>query len=174
MALVTNGKTPSFSPSCLEPFEVDDKDWRKTLISETPGSKRRLLSIRYSCHTGVERVEASLDDPSFLHRLLYAAEQVHLLLQDKLIVLIGYRYGACIRDILRLTIGDWRACGCKLEIRVHRGQGVGMLHLRPDMASLLRTYIHGECKEYDPEHRDILQIAETDPLFLTKEGCTYG
>jgi integrase len=49
-----------------------------------------------------------------------------------------------------------------------------MLRLRPATASLLRTYIQGERKEHDPEHRDLLQLAETDPLFLTSGGCACG
>jgi integrase len=148
------------------------------MISEMPKKKHGRNSVRYSHLIGNEWERASLDDPDLFDRLLSAAKRAQLPLRDKLIVLMACRYGVCIRDILRLTIGDWRACGCRLEIRVHRqasrGQVVGMLRLRPDTASLLRGYIHGERKEYDPEHRDLLQLAETDPLFLTAGGCAYG
>src|SRR5258708_5994570 len=171
-------KTPSFSPGCLEPFAMDDKDWRKTMISEMPKKKHGRKSVRYSHLIGNEWERASLDDPDLFDRLLSAAKRAQLPLRDKLIVLMACRCGVCVRDILRLAIGDWRACGCRLEIRVHRqasrGQVVGMLRLRPDTASLLRAYIHGERKEYDPAHRDLLQLAETDPLFLTTGGCAYG
>jgi hypothetical protein len=171
-------KTPSFSPGCLEPFAIDDKDWRKTMTSVIQKKKHGRNSVRYSHLTGNEWERASLDDPDLFDRLLSAAKRAQLPLRDKLIVLMACRYGVCVRDILRLTIGDWRACGCRLEIRVHRqlsrGQVVGMLRLRPDTASLLRAYIHEERKEYDPEHRNLLQLAETDPLFLAEEGCAYG
>jgi len=157
---------------------MDDKDWRKTMISEMPKKKHGRKSVRYSHLIGNEWERASLDDPDLFDRLLSAAKRAQLPLRDKLIVLMACRCGVCVRDILRLAIGDWRACGCRLEIRVHRqasrGQVVGMLRLRPDTASLLRAYIHGERKEYDPAHRDLLQLAETDPLFLTTGGCAYG
>jgi integrase len=148
------------------------------MISEMPRKKRGSYSVRYSHLIGDKWVETSLDDPNLLDRLLNAARWAHLPLRDKLIVLIACRYGACIRDILRLTIGDRRARGCRLEIRIQwqasRGQGVGILRLRPGTQSFLRAYIHGERKEYDPEHRELSQLAETDPLFLTTEGCAYG
>ncbi len=147
------------------------------MINEMPRKKRGRRSVRYSRLVGNERVRASLDDPNLLDRLLYAAKRSHLPLRDRLIMHIAWSYGACIRDILRLTIGNWRACDCQLELRVHRqmsrGQGVRMLRLGSDTVSLLRSYIHGERKECDPEHRELSQLAETDPLFLTAEGCAY-
>ncbi len=148
------------------------------MISETPGHKRRRLFVRYSCLKGIEWVEASLDDPNLLHRLLYAAGWARLPLRDQLIVRIACESGAIIRDILRLTIGDWRASGCQLEIRIHqqvrRRQGVGMLRFHPDTASLLHDYINRERREYDPESRELVQLAETDPLFLATGGRVYG
>lgn len=170
-----------FVRGSLETFcRVRHELWRKTMISGAPirRRKRDRYSIRYSHRVGNEWVCASLDEPDLLDRLLSAAEWVQLPLRDRLIVLIACRYGVCIRDILRLTIGDWRACECRLEMQVHRqairGQNAGILHLGPDTASLLRAYIHGERKEHDPEHRELVQLAATDPLFLTAEGCAYG
>ena len=154
------------------------KLWRKTVISEMPRKTRVHCSVRYLHLVGNEWVRASLDDPNLFDRLLSAAKWAQLPLRDELIVLIACTSGVCIRDILRLTIGDWQACGCQLEIRVHRqegrGQDVGMLRLRPYTASLLRAYIHGERKDSDPEHRELSQLAETDQLFLTAKGRAYG
>ncbi len=148
------------------------------MISEMSRKNRGQRSVRNLHHLRNEWVGVSLDDPNLLDRLLSAAKRVHLPLRDELIVLIAGRYGASIRDILRLTIGDWQACEGQLEIRVRRqvsqGQGVRMLGLGPATASLLRAYIQRERKECDPEHRDVLQLSETDPLFLTTEGWTYG
>jgi hypothetical protein len=162
----------------LEPFALDDKDWRKTMISEMPKKKHGRNSVRYSHLIGNEWERASLDDPDLFDRLLSAAKRAQLPLRDKLIVLMACRYGVCVRDILRLTIGDWRASGCQLEIRIHqqvrRRQGVGMLRFHPDTASLLHDYINRERKEYDPESRELVQLAETDPLFLATGGRVYG
>ena len=148
------------------------------MISDIPKKKHGRNSVHYSHLIGNEWEPASLDDPKLLDRLLSAAKRAQLPLRDKLIVLIACKYGACIRDILGLTIGDWRACGCRLEIRIQRqasrGEGVGILRLSPGTQSLLHAYIHVERKECDPEHRELSQLAETDPLFLTAEGCAYG
>ncbi len=126
------------------------------MISEMSRKKRGHCSVRYLHHIGNKWVEASLDDPNLLDRLLSAAKRVHLPLRDELIVLIACRYGASIRDILRLTIGDLQTCGGRLKIRarrqVSRGQSVMILSLSPGMSSLLRAYIHGERKQYDSEH----------------------
>src|SRR6266571_175328 len=132
------------------------------MINEMPKKKLGRNSVRYSHLIGNEWERALLDDPDLFDRLLSAAKRAQLPLRDNLIVLMACRFGVCIRDILRLTIGDWRACGRRLEILVHRQasrrQVFGMLLLRPDTASSLRGYIHGEGEEYDPEHRDLLQI----------------
>src|SRR5260370_8991385 len=164
-------KTPSFSPGCLEPFAMDDKDWRKTMISEMPKKKHGRKSVRYSHLIGNEWERASLDDPDLFDRLLSAAKRAQLPLRDKLIVLMACRCGVWVRDILRLAIGDWRACGCRLEIRGHRqasrGQVVGMLRLPPDTASLPHPDTHAERNEYEPAHLDFLQPPATDPSLLT-------
>ena len=148
------------------------------MISKMPRKNRGQRSVRNLHHLRNECEGVSLDDPNLLDCLLSAAKRVHLPLRDELIVLIAGRYGASIRDILRLTIGDWQACAGQLEIRIRRQvsreQGVMILSLSPGRASLLRAYIQGERKECDPEHHDVLHLAETDPLFLTTEGCAYG
>ena len=148
------------------------------MTGKTPTKKRGHASLNYFHLIQNKWESASLDDPKLLDRLLSAVERAHLPLRDRLIVLIACRSGACIRDILGLTIGDWRACTCQPEPRVRLqvslGQGVRMLRLRPDTESLLRAYIRGERKEFDPEHRELSQLAETDPLFLTAEGRAYG
>jgi len=169
----------SFAYGILETFcMVLHKLWRNTMISEMPRKKRVYCSVRYLHLVGNEWVRASLDDPNLSHRLLSVAKQAQLPLRDRLIMHFASRYGICIRDILRLTIGDWRACECQLELlsprQVSRGQGVKVLCLRPDTESLLHAYIHGERKDYDPEHRELSQLAETDPLFLTAKGRAYG
>jgi integrase len=96
---------------------------------------------------------------------------------SRLIMHIACHYGVHIRDILRCTIGDWRVSECQLELRVHRqvsrGQGVRMVCLPPATQSLLRACIHGERKDCDPEHRELSQLTETDPLFLTAKGRAY-
>jgi integrase len=148
------------------------------MTGKMPTEKRGHASLNYFHLVQNKWVSASLDDPKLLDRLLSAVERAHFPLRDRLIVLIACRSGACVRDILGLTIGDWRAYECQLEIQVQRqasrGQNAGILHLGPDTASLLRAYIHGERKEYDTEHRELSQLAETDPLFLTAEGHAYG
>jgi hypothetical protein len=169
----------SFAYGILETFcMVLHKLWRNTMISEMPRKKRVYCSVRYLHLVGNEWVRASLDDPNLSHRLLSVAKQAQLPLRDRLIMHFACRYGICIRDILRLTIGDWRVCECQLELlsprQVSRGQGVKVLCLRPDTESLLHAYIHGERKDYDPEHRELSQLAETDPLFLTAKGRAYG
>jgi integrase len=147
------------------------------MISEMPREKRVHRSVRYLHLVGNEWVRTSLDDPNLSHRLLVAAKKAQLPLRDRLIVQIACRYGVRIRDILRCTIGDWRVCECQLELRVPRQvsteQGVKMLCLSSDTQSLLRAYIRGERTDYDPEHRELSQLTETDPLFLTAKGRAY-
>ena len=120
------------------------------MISKMARKNRGQRSVRNLHHIRNECEGVSLDDPNLLDRLLSAAKRVHLPLRDELIVLIAGRYGASIRDILRLTIGDWQACAGQLEIRIRRqvsrGQGVMILSLSPGRASLLRAYIQGNVK----------------------------
>jgi len=119
-----------------------------------------------------------LNDPYLYDRLLEAAEQAHLFLRDQIIVRMGCESGARIHEILCLSLGDWRKRGYGREVlsfnKSKMDQQVKLLCFSPQTRELLLRYIDGERKQHDPQRRDLALLTDTDALFLSGRGRTYG
>jgi len=119
-----------------------------------------------------------IDAPHLVHLLLDAAECAHFNLRDQVILRIACESGARISEILCITIGDWRTRGCRQEFVVskksQRGQHMRLLYLRAETAKLLLHYVNKERKQCDPQHRELQLLADTDPLFLSRQQQAYS
>jgi site-specific recombinase XerD len=119
-----------------------------------------------------------IDAPHLGQLLLAAAERAHFNLRDQVILRIACESGARISEILRITVGDWRTRGCRQEIVVskksQRGQHMKLLYLRAETAKLLLRYVNEERKQLDLQHRELQLLADTDPLFLSRQQRAYS
>jgi integrase len=141
--------------------------------------KARVSRTRRFAPSGRDGLISELvEAPHLGHWLFAAAERVHFNLRDQVILRIACETGACISEILRVTVGDWRTRGCRQEIVVsrssHRGQHMRLLYLRPETVRLLLRYVSEERKQCDLQHRELRLLADTDPLFLSRQQRAYS
>lgn len=118
-----------------------------------------------------------IDDPH-LHRLLHQGFQAAgLCLRDQLVVRIAYESGARIREILRLTIGDWRKRGTKQEAwafsKGSHGRRIKVIRWGAETTRMLLAYVNTERSANDHGQRRFEALDETDPLFLSSRGNPY-
>ena len=110
-------------------------------------------------------------------RLLAAAEKAQLCLRDQVIVRLVCDSGARSTEIIQLSIGEWRTRGYQQEVLIdykgRRDRRARLLHFSSVTAKLLLSYINGERKQYDLQHRELTLLADTDPLFLSKRQRRY-
>lgn len=122
-------------------------------------------------------VSELLDYPDLPNRMLAAAEQAQFCLRDQVILRIVCDSGARPSEVIQLTVGQWRTRGCRQEVLIaykgSRDQGARLLRFRPVTAKLLLSYINGERKQYDPQHRELKLLADMDPLFLSRNQRAY-
>ena len=150
---------------------------------------------RMSQHSGVEPptqrhasdnyfrlVEATwvpqpIDDPMLHKRLLEASRTARLTLRDQIVVRLAYESGARIREILCLTVGDWRARGLNQEATTFskgsRGRRVKVIRFSPETAKMLRQYTNTDRARLDRESRRLEQLEDLDPLFLSARRKPY-
>jgi integrase len=118
-----------------------------------------------------------IDDPD-LHMLLRKGFQlVQLSLRDQLVVRMAYESGARIREILRLTVGDWRKRGAKQEAwtfsKGSHGRRVKVIRFGKETVKMLQVYMNTERINFDPHHRRLDRLDDADPLFLSSRGNPY-
>ena len=118
-----------------------------------------------------------IDDPQ-LHRMLRQGFQpAGLCLRDQLVVRIAYESGARIREILRLTVGDWRKRGGKQEAWTfskgsHRRR-VKVIRWSAETSKMLLAYVNTERMTIDRQCRRLDALDDGDPLFLSRRGNPY-
>jgi integrase len=118
-----------------------------------------------------------LDDPD-LHMLLRKGFQlVQLSLRDQIVVRMAYESGARIREILRLTVGDWRERGAKQEAwafsKGSHGRRVKVIRFGKETVKMLHVYINTERISFDPHYRRLDRLTDADPLFLSSRSNPY-
>jgi len=119
-----------------------------------------------------------IDDPQ-LHRVLRQGfPRAGLCLRDRLVVRIAYESGARIREILRLTVGDWRKRGGKQEAwaasKGSHGRRVKVIRWSAETAKMLLAYVNTERVAFDREQRRLDTLNDGEPLFLSRRGNPYG
>jgi hypothetical protein len=118
-----------------------------------------------------------IDNP-YLHRLLHQGFQgAGLCPRDQLVVRIAYESGARIREILRLTIGDWRKRGSKQEAwafsKGSHGRRVKVIRWSSETTKMLLAYVNTERLEISGQSRRLDALDDGDPLFLSRRGNPY-
>ena len=98
-------------------------------------------------------------------------------LRDQLVVRIAYESGARIREILRLTVGDWRKRGGKQEAwafsKGSHGRRVKVIRWSAQTSRMLLAYVNTERMAIDCQSRRLDALDEGDPLFLSRRGNPY-
>jgi integrase len=118
-----------------------------------------------------------IDDPQ-LHRVLRQGfPRAGLCLRDQLVVRIAYESGARIREILRLTIGDWRKRGGKQEAwafsKGSHGRRVKVVRWSAETSRMLLAYVNTERMAIDRQSRRLDALDDGEPLFLSRRGNPY-
>jgi integrase len=113
-----------------------------------------------------------VEDPDLATNLIKAFKPAKLSLRDQIIVRMALESGARIREILQLTVGDWRKLGGKQEARAcskgSRGRRVKRIRFSDTTAKMLRQYLNTDRAALDPELRRLEQLADQDSLFLSQ------
>ena len=118
-----------------------------------------------------------VEDPELGRKLVQSFTKAGLGLRDQIVVRMALETGARIREILQLTLGDWRALGCNQEVRAlnkgSRGRRVKRLRFSSTTARMLRHYLNIERAKLDLEERRLEQLVDSDPLFLSQRHKPY-
>jgi integrase len=118
-----------------------------------------------------------IDDPDLHVQLRQGFKLAGYCLRDQIVVRMAYESGARIREILRLTIGDWRKRGAKQEAwtfsKGSHGRRVKVLRFSPETSRMLHSYVNTERAAFDPYHRRMSVLDDADPLFLSSRGNPY-
>ncbi len=139
--------------------------------------KLRRPSDSYFRLVGEEWTPHPIDDPELPKRLCASFKAAKLDLRDQIVVRMAYESGARIREILQLTIGDWRARGCNQEAKAcskgSRGRRTKVIRFGSETARMLREYINTDRRILDPYHRRLEQLHDSDPLYLSMRRKPY-
>ncbi len=118
-----------------------------------------------------------VEDPQLGKKLVQCFSKAGFCLRDQIVVRMALETGARIREILRLTVGDWRALGCNQEVRAlskgSRGRRVKRLRFSSTTARMLRQYLNTDRTALDRELRRLDLLDDCDPLFLSKLRNPY-
>jgi len=115
-----------------------------------------------------------IDDPQ-LHRVLRQGfPRAGMTLRDQIVVRMAYESGARIREILRLTVGDWRKRGGKQEAwalsKGSHGRRVKVIRWSAETSRMLLAYVNTERLAIDRQSRRLGALDDGDPLFLSRGG----
>jgi integrase len=118
-----------------------------------------------------------VDDPELGKRLVEGFAPAGLCLRDQIVVRMALETGARIREILTLTVGDWRARGSKQEARAwskgSRGRRVKTIRFSSTTSRMLRQYLNTDRAGLDQELRRLEHLSDADPLFLSQRHKPY-
>lgn len=124
-----------------------------------------------------EWIPQPIDDPKLPEHLRNSFQQAKLCLRDQIVVRLAYETGARIREILRLTVGDWRDRGSNQEAKAFskgsRERRIKVIRFDSETARMLREYINTERRQLDPQHRRFERLHDTDPIFLSARRKPY-
>jgi integrase len=140
-------------------------------------SRHRFLSDNYFKLVHETWQPHPIDDPQ-LHRVLRQGfPRAGMMLRDQLVIRIAYESGARIREILRLTIGDWRKRGGKQEAwafsKGSHGRRVKVIRWSAETSRMLLAYVNTERLALDRQSRRLEALDDGDPLFLSRRGNPY-
>ncbi len=128
----------------------------------------------YFCVVASEWKPKIIDDPALPQQLIRG--MVHQ--RDQIIVRMLFESGARISEILSLTVDDWRHLlgrrhGAMATNKGSWGQRVKEVWWSSETSQQLRLYLNGDRHHHDPFNRNLSELSETDPLFITETGRPY-
>ena len=161
----------------MEEYAARSSRHRMPQMSGVEKPKPRCPSENYFRLVEADWIPQPIDDPKLPEHLRKSFQQARLCLRDQIVVRLAYETGARIREILRLTIGDWRARGSNQEAwafsKGSRGRRIKVIRFDSETARMLREYINTERRHLDPQHRRLERLHDTDPLFLSARRKPY-
>lgn len=150
---------------------------RMPAISGVEMPRRRRSSDNYFRLQEEEWIPEPIDDPGLPARLMQGMRLARWGLRDQIVVRMAYESGARIREILCLTVGDWRVRGWKQEATTcskgSRGRRVKVIRFSPETVRMLRAYVNTERCRWDGHQRRLEQLEDHDPLFVSRRGRAY-
>lgn len=118
-----------------------------------------------------------IDDVTLPDQIFAGGQQVKWKLRDELIARILFQSGARASEVVNVTIGDYRQRSSVREMSTFNkgsnGRRVKFLYFNDDTAKLLRRYINGERRRYDPSKLSYDNLPDDAPLFLSAQGNPY-
>ena len=147
-------------------------------ISGIEEPTRKRTSDNYFRLVDKEWVPEPIDDPALHLRLITGFEQASMSRRDQIVIRMAYESGARISELLTLTIGDWRKRGSKQEATAcskgSHGRRIKVIRFSMETAKLLHSYVSEDRVRFDPFHRDLAQLTDHEPLFLSARRKPYG
>ncbi len=139
--------------------------------------RRQFTSDNYFKLVQGQWVPQPIDDPDLHLQLRQGFTQARFCLRDQIVVRMAYEAGARIREILRLTVGDWRKRGAKQEAwafsKGSHGRRVKVLRFSLETAKMLHSYANTERITHDSSSRRLDLLDDADSLFLSSRGNPY-
>jgi integrase len=145
---------------------------------EDPDPKQRYTSDNYFKLVEDKWQPQPIDDPN-LHMLFRNGfKQICLPLRDQIVIRLAYESGARIREILGLTVGDWRKRNGKQEAwafsKGSYGRRVKVIRFGKETSRMLHAYVNTERCRFDQAQRRLNALDDAQPLFLSSRGNPYG
>jgi integrase len=145
--------------------------------SSVEAPRQRRSSENYFRLVEDDWVPHPIDDPELHKQLLAGCKAARLNLRDQIVIRIAYESGARIREILCLTVGDWRSRGFNQEAMAFskgsRGRKIKVIHFSSETAKMLREYVNTARRVLDQQQRRLEKLEDTDPLFLSQRRHPY-
>src|SRR6266566_3497988 len=138
---------------------------------------RQFTSDNYFKLVQGQWVPQPIDDPDLHLQLRQGFTQARFCLRDQIVVRMAYEAGARIREILRLTVGDWRKRGAKQEAwafsKGSHGRRVKVIRWSAETSRMLLAYVNTERITFDRDYHRLDTLNDGDPLFLSSRGNPY-
>lgn len=118
-----------------------------------------------------------IDDTLLPYQVYQAGRKVNWSLREVVIAHMLFETGARASEIIELTIGDYRSRKSFQEANTFNkgshGRRVKFIRFGKDTVKLLMRYINTERKQFDSLRRDLNELTNQDPIFLTELGTPY-
>jgi len=167
----------------LQEVDQEDADVSRPRPKMPPESgieepQRKRSSDNYFRLVDKKWIPEPIDDPALHLRLITGFEQARVSRRDQIVIRMAYESGARITELLTLTVGDWRKRGAGHEATAcnkgSHGRRVKVIRFSMETTKLLHCYLNEDRVHLDPLHRQLPQLSDDEPLFLSARRKPYG
>lgn len=132
------------------------------------------MPATYFCVTAEQWRPKIIDDPSLPQQVITGLAYQ----RDHLITRILFESGARISEVLGLTVGDWQQLrgqrhGALATNKGSWGQRVKEIWWSSATSQQLQLYINGDRRQTDPLRRQLEELPDAAPLFISEKGEAY-